>query len=67
MRCATALARPAWAVDGAKVFESDGQTMPEVLKGYTDAPLAFYQHDQGHVMWAAMEAFLDHAEATWEQ
>ncbi|HSG34014.1 MAG TPA: hypothetical protein VLA37_05725 [Sphingomonadaceae bacterium] len=65
MFVATALARPAWRVFGAEVFESDGETMPEVLKGHTETPLAFYQHDQGHVMWAAMEDFLDHAEANW--
>jgi hypothetical protein len=62
MYISTALARPAWAVYGLPVFDGDDTTMPKVLVGKVDTPLAFYQHDQGHVMWAAMEAFLDHAE-----
>jgi len=65
MFIATALARPAWAVYGAPTFDGDDTTMPPVLAGQVDAPLAFYQHDEGHVMWAAMEAFLDHAERNW--
>jgi hypothetical protein len=63
MFISTALARPAWGVYGLPVFEGDD--MPKVMVGKVETPLAFYQHDQGHVMWAAMEAFLDHAERKW--
>jgi len=66
MYISTALARPAWAVYGKPVLDGDDTAMPKVLVGKVDTPLAFFQHDQGHVMWAAMEAFLDHAERTWE-
>jgi hypothetical protein len=34
--------------------------MPKVLVGYRDYPLAFYQHDQGHVPWPSYEYFMDH-------
>lgn len=60
MWIATSLAQPAWALHGLPI--PPGDEMPEVLKGYREYPLAFYQHDQGHVMWPAFEAFLDHAE-----
>lgn len=65
MFVSTALARPAWTAYGLPVFDGDNETMPEVLEGYTAAPLAFFQHDEGHVMWAAFPAFLDHAERNW--
>ena len=60
MWLSTALAAPAWQAFGLEAPPAGA--MPPVLEGYTDTPLAFYQHDQGHVMWAAWEAFLDHAE-----
>jgi hypothetical protein len=65
MFLSTALARPAWAAYDKEVFEGD--EMPEVMVGKTDAPLGFFQYDQGHVMWAAFPAFFDHAEGTWER
>ncbi len=60
MWIATSLAEPAWGLHGLPV--PPGDEMPEVMQGYRDFPLAFFQHDQGHVMWPAFEAFLDHAQ-----
>lgn len=49
MWIATDLAEPAWGkVYGLPVPPS--HKMPKVLVGYTHYPLAFRQHDQGHVM-----------------
>ena len=55
---ATDLAEPAWAIYGLKVPPS--HAMPKVLVGYTDYPLAFRQHDQGHVPWPSYPSFMDH-------
>ena len=53
------LAEPAWGkVYGLPVPPS--HDMPPVLKGYTGYPLAFFQHDQGHVPWPAYPAFIAH-------
>lgn len=60
MWIATSLAEPAWGLAGLPVPPS--AEMPAPLEGYRDYPLAFYQHDQGHVMWPAVEALLDHEE-----
>jgi hypothetical protein len=55
---ATDLAEPAWRIYGLKVPSS--HTMPKVLVGYTDYPLAFRQHDQGHVPWPSYAPFIRH-------
>jgi len=60
MWIATSMAEPAWGLYGLPVPPST--EMPEVLKGYRNYPLAFYQHDEGHVLWPAFEPFMDHAE-----
>jgi len=59
MWVATSLAEPAWG----KVYRlpvPPGGGMPEAMVGYRDYPLAFYQHDQGHVPWPSYESFMDH-------
>ena len=59
MWIATSLAEPAWG----KVYRlpvPPSSEMPKVLVGYRDYPLAFYQHDQGHVPWPSYEYFMDH-------
>lgn len=62
MWIATDLAEPAWGeVYGLKVPPS--HRMPKVLVGYTGYPLAFYQHDQGHVSWASYGKFIAHERA----
>ena len=58
MWVATSLAEPAWQLYGLPVPPSG--EMPQVLVGYRDYPLAFYQHDQGHVPWPSYEAFMGH-------
>jgi hypothetical protein len=58
MWVATSLAEPAWGLFGLPVPPSS--EMPKVLVGYRDFPLAFYQHDQGHVPWPSYEHFMDH-------
>jgi hypothetical protein len=58
MWVATSLAEPAWRLYGLTVPPS--AAMPKVLAGYRDYPLAFYQHDQGHVPWPSYESFMDH-------
>ncbi|MGZ3246770.1 MAG: hypothetical protein ACXU61_06780 [Croceibacterium sp.] len=58
MWVATNLAEPAWKPFGLPVPPSSD--MPKVLVGYRDYPLAFFQHDQGHVPWPAYLAFLKH-------
>jgi hypothetical protein len=58
MWIATSLAEPAWKLFGLAVPPS--AEMPKVLVGYRDYPLAFYQHDQGHVPWPSYEHFMDH-------
>ena len=59
MWIATDLAEPAWGkVYGLKVPPS--HRMPKVLVGYTGYPLAFYQHDQGHVPWPSYAKFIAH-------
>jgi hypothetical protein len=58
MWIATSLAEPAWQLYGLPVPAS--AEMPKVLVGYRDFPLAFYQHDQGHVPWPSYESFMDH-------
>ena len=59
MWIATSLAEPAWGqVYGLPVPPS--AEMPKVLVGYRDYPLAFYQHDQGHVPWPSYESFMTH-------
>lgn len=59
MWIASSLAEPAWGkVYGLAVPPSSA--MPKVLVGYRDYPLAFYQHDQGHVPWPSYEYFMDH-------
>ena len=65
MFISTALARPAWTAMGETVFAAED--MPEVMVGEVANPLAFFQHDEGHVMWRPFPAFLDHAERTWER
>jgi len=60
MWIATSLAEPAWGLHGLPVPPSS--EMPEVLKGYRDFPLAFYQHDEGHVLSPAFKPFLAHEE-----
>lgn len=58
MWIATSLAEPAWGkVYGLPIPPSE---MPQVLVGYRDYPLAFYQHDQGHVPWPSYASFMDH-------
>ncbi|MBO0750287.1 MAG: hypothetical protein J2O44_07660, partial [Porphyrobacter sp.] len=53
------LAEPAWGkVYGLPVPPSHAK--PPVLEGYTHYPLAFFQHDQGHVPWPAYPAFIRH-------
>jgi len=58
MWVATHLAEPAWKLYGLPV--PPGSTMPKVMVGERDYPLAFYQHDQGHVPWPSYEYFMDH-------
>jgi hypothetical protein len=58
MWIATSLAEPAWQLYGLAVPPS--AEMPLVLVGDRDYPLAFYQHDQGHVPWPSYEYFMDH-------
>ena len=58
MWIATSLAEPAWKLYGLTV-PPKGE-MPAPLVGYRDYPLAFYQHDQGHVPWPSYEPFMDH-------
>ena len=56
---ATLAAREAWRAAGAETF---GRTVrPQPGGGPADTPLAFHQHGEGHVMWPAYDAFLDHA------
>jgi hypothetical protein len=59
MWVATSLAEPAWG----KIFAlpvPPSAKMPEPMVGYRDYPLAFYQHDQGHVPWPSYSSFVDH-------
>jgi len=58
MWIATHLAEPAWKLYGLPV--PSGSAMPKVMVGERDYPLAFYQHDQGHVPWPSYEYFMDH-------
>lgn len=58
MWVATSLAEPAWKLYGLPVPPNGG--MPKVLVGDRDYPLAFHQHDQGHVPWPSYEYFMDH-------
>jgi hypothetical protein len=55
---ATDLAEPAWAAFGFKTPPS--HAMPRLLVGYTDYPLAFRQHGEGHVPWPAYQPFIEH-------
>ena len=58
---AVQLAQPAWDALGQPVPRT-GQPLP-LSREQARYPLAWYQHDQGHVMTPAAEAFIDHAEA----
>jgi hypothetical protein len=58
MWIATSLAEPAWKLYGLPVPPNGA--MPKVLVGDRDYPLAFYQHDQGHVPWPSYRYFMDH-------
>ena len=57
---ATLSARAAWRVTGAEIFAQAER--PEPGSGPVEAPLAFWQHGEGHVMWPAYQPFFDHAE-----
>ncbi|MXO58651.1 hypothetical protein GRI89_03730 [Altererythrobacter salegens] len=58
MWLATMAAEPAWALFGSKV--PDGAMPPPLGTADTPFPLAWYQHDEGHVPWPAYEAFYRH-------
>jgi hypothetical protein len=58
MWLATSLAEPAWKLYGLPVPPSG--EMPRMLVGYRSYPLAFYQHDQGHVPWPSYPSFMAH-------
>ena len=58
---ATALARPAWGAYDRPVFPD--QPRPGPNSGPTDAPLGFWQHGEGHVMWPAFLPFFAHADS----
>ena len=58
---AVQLAQPAWDALGQPTPRT-GQPLP-LSREQARYPLAWYQHDQGHVMPPAAEAFIDHAEA----
>jgi hypothetical protein len=57
MWIATSLAEPAWKLYGLRVPPS---AMPRAMVGYRDYPLAFFQHDQGHVAWPSYPSFMAH-------
>ncbi len=59
MWIATRLAEPAWGKVYGLPVPPEG-AMPKVLVGNRDFPLAFYQHDQGHVAWPSYPSFMDH-------
>lgn len=57
---AATLARPGWSAHGSPVFPDQPRPVPN--SGPVATPLAFWQHDEGHVMWPAFAPFLAHAE-----
>ena len=57
---ATDLARPAWALHGLPV--ADGEMPQAGSSAQADFPLGWFQHEAGHVMYPAYDAFFDHAE-----
>lgn len=59
---AVGLAQPAWELQGLPVPSESEQPAP-LGRDQALFPLGWYQHDQGHVMTPAVDAFIDHANA----